>query len=138
MKCIASPFHKDHARLMSEDPDLKFYEIQQKLRKIMDNKPVHVGIAILQLSKLHFLRFIYWLHEHLIPKSYILCYADTDSIFLGIYHYYSFIIGLLYQRAIFRTITRHHRNVSPEGVQKLPLTATTFKNCLVIIYFKLI
>ena len=72
---------------MSEDPDLKFYEVQQRPRKITDNKPVHVGIAILQYSKLHFLRFIYWLHEHLTPNSYYLCYADSDSIFLGILYY---------------------------------------------------
>ena len=83
MQCIASPFHKDHTRLMSEDPNLQFYEIQQRPRKIKDNKPVHVGIAILQYSKLHFLKFIYWLHEHLVPNSYYLCYADTDSIFIG-------------------------------------------------------
>ena len=83
MKCIASPFHKDFSPLNSDIDDLEFFEVQQKLRKIVDQKPVHVGIAILQYSKLHFLKFVYWLHDHLVPGSFVLCYADTDSIFLG-------------------------------------------------------
>ena len=83
MKCIASPFHTDFSPLKSEIDDLEYFEVQQKPRKIIDRKPVHVGIAILQHSKLHFLRFIYWLNAHLVPGSFVLCYADTDSIFLG-------------------------------------------------------
>ena len=39
-----------------------------------------VGNTILQLSKLHFLRFIWFLKDHLTEGSYRLVYADTDSI----------------------------------------------------------
>ena len=83
MKCIASPFHTDFCPLKSEVDDLEYFEVQQKPRKIIDRKPVHVGIAILQPSKLHFLRFVYWIHDHLVPGSFVLCYADTDRLFLG-------------------------------------------------------
>ena len=42
--------------LISCDDDFCAYEIQMKKTKVKDSKPVHIGVAILQHSKLLFLR----------------------------------------------------------------------------------
>ena len=83
IKCISSPFHKDLHPLNSEVDELEYIEVQQVPKKVADKKPVQMSIAILQHSKLQFLKYIYWLHKHLTPGSYVLCYADTDSICIG-------------------------------------------------------
>ena len=53
-------------------------------RKIHDDKPVHVAVAILQWSKILFLRFMYFLLDHLEPGSFRTGYCDTDSMCLGL------------------------------------------------------
>ena len=55
-----------------------------KKQKVIDDKPVHIGVAILQWSKLLFLRFMEFLKEHLEVGSYQTCYTDTDSLCLGL------------------------------------------------------
>ena len=42
--------------MTSTDDDFCAYEIQMKKTKVNDSKPVHIGVAILQHSKLLFLR----------------------------------------------------------------------------------
>ena len=79
------------------------FEVVSQKRKIEDKKLCHAGSAVLQLSKLHLLRFIYWLHDHLIPNSFKIAYLG-NLIFLylcsfqlcnlryglGIYHFYKY------------------------------------------------
>lgn len=55
-------------------------EFVMSKKKIEDKFPVHVGNAVLQYSKLHFLKFVYFLHFHLVEGSFRLVYCDTDSI----------------------------------------------------------
>lgn len=49
-------------------------------KTIEDKFPVHLGNAVLQYSKLHFTRFVYFIWKHLVPGSFRLVYCDTDSI----------------------------------------------------------
>ena len=51
-RCLAE------TELKSADDDFCAYEIQMKKTKVKDSKPVHLGVAILQHSKLLFLRQI--------------------------------------------------------------------------------
>ncbi|CAG5101507.1 Oidioi.mRNA.OKI2018_I69.YSR.g17157.t1.cds [Oikopleura dioica] len=67
--------------LEMEDGDCDYYEITRNSTKVTDNKPLPMCVAILQHSKLLFLRFIYdVVFEFFEPGSYKLCYCDTDSI----------------------------------------------------------
>ena len=58
----------------------QYFEVVHSKTKLVDSFPLHVGNAILQQSKLHFLSFIMFMHEHLQPNAYRYAYADTDSI----------------------------------------------------------
>ena len=60
------------------------FEINSKPKSVKDDKLPHVGSAVLQLSKLHLLKFIYFLEEHLEPGGFKILYLDTDSIFLAL------------------------------------------------------
>ena len=51
MKCINNPFHKAFHILQIEGLIQDMVEISQASRKIVDKKPVHLGVAILQISK---------------------------------------------------------------------------------------
>ena len=51
-----SPFFKDCVEVLDEADDLACYMVRSKKKKITDAKPVHIGVAILQWSKLLFLR----------------------------------------------------------------------------------
>ena len=66
---------------MQEDGDHELIEISMAPKKVEDDKPIAMAAAILQNSKLHFLKFVYEvLHKYLIPGSFRLNYADTDSL----------------------------------------------------------
>ena len=60
------------------------FEINSKPKSVKDDKLPHVGSAVLQLSKLHLLKFVYFLEEHLKPGAFTILYLDTDSVFLGL------------------------------------------------------
>jgi len=60
--------------------DFAINEVIMDHLSITDDFPVHVGNAVLQQSKLHFLKFVFFLWEHVIPGSMRLVYCDTDSI----------------------------------------------------------
>ena len=59
--------------------DIDLLELTKAKRSISDKIPVHVALFILQLSKLHMLKFLDFLYEHLIHGSFRLLYMDTDS-----------------------------------------------------------
>ena len=59
------------------------HEVIMEQSTIQDNKPIHIGVAILQHSKLMLLNFVDFLRDFLIPDSFVFVYGDTDSITLG-------------------------------------------------------
>ena len=80
---INSPFHKKDDFLESEN-GTGIFEVQSGIRRISDDKPCHLGISILQHSKLLFLQFFQFLNEHLESGRYQLLYADTDSLSIAL------------------------------------------------------
>ena len=77
-------FFVNEKEFCDESGDVKGYEIKMRKRTIYDDKPVHVAVAILQWSKILFLRFMYFLKDHLVPGSFRASYCDTDSMCLGL------------------------------------------------------
>ena len=64
-----------------QDGESDFIEIEMKPQKVVDDRPLAMGVAILQYSKLLFLRFVYdVLVEFMKPGSLKLNYCDTDSL----------------------------------------------------------
>ena len=57
-KIIRSPFFNDFDEIYDETDDLAGYMVKSEKSKIRDAKPVHVGVAILQWSKVLFIRFV--------------------------------------------------------------------------------
>ena len=64
-KNIRSPFYKHHSDLPSEGDQFGLIEVVMDQKKVTDDKLVHVGVAILQESKLLFLRFVQFLRKFL-------------------------------------------------------------------------
>ena len=52
-----SPFFRKTTEVLDEDDELACYLTNLTKGVVSDNKPVHIGVAILQWSKLLFLRF---------------------------------------------------------------------------------
>ena len=61
--------------LENEDQTEGIHEFVMEPRKVIDNKIVHVGVAILQQSKIMFLEFLEFLREYLVPGSYQTVYC---------------------------------------------------------------
>ena len=57
-------------------------EVISGQKKVLDNKLVHVGVGILQQSKLLFLRFVQFLREFLKEGSYVPVYAGKFNFFI--------------------------------------------------------
>ena len=74
---IASPFYKHHSVLVGEDLEEAVHEFVMDQKKVNDDKLVHVGVTILQESKLLFLKFVDFLREYLIPGSFQTIYCGT-------------------------------------------------------------
>ena len=55
-KCTRKPLFISAPALMNEEEDITGYEVLMKKKKIVDDKPVHFGAAILQWSKVIFMR----------------------------------------------------------------------------------
>ena len=83
-KLLKSPFFKDSVEVLDEMDDFACYMVKMRKKKITDAKPVHIGVAILQWSKVLFIKFMYWLEEHLEDGAFKTCYADTDSMALAL------------------------------------------------------
>ena len=78
-KHTESPLFKCQNEVMTEDQDFWCRELSKLPKKTTDNKPVHLSVAILQHAKILFLKFMWYLFDHLEPGSFRPCYADTDS-----------------------------------------------------------
>ena len=83
-KLMKSPYFKESVEVLDETDDLACYKVKMVKKTIKDSKPVHVGVAILQWSKVLFIKFMYWLEEHLEEGAFKTCYADTDSMALAL------------------------------------------------------
>ena len=76
-----SAFFKAENILTQEDGNHDLIEISMTPKRVEDDKPIAMATAILQNSKLHFLKFVYdVLWKFLRPGSFRLNYADTDSL----------------------------------------------------------
>jgi len=64
--------------------DENVFEVNSQKRRIDDDKLVHLGLAVLHMSKLLLMEFIYFLEDVLEQGSYKILYLDTDSVFLGL------------------------------------------------------
>ena len=63
--------------LECEDEDKGVTEIILCQSRVIDNKPVHIGISILQYSKLLMLKFVEFLNSHLEKNAFSLVYTGT-------------------------------------------------------------
>ena len=79
-----SPFFRQTYTVYDEDDNLSCYMGSLTKRKVTDDKPVHIGVSILQWSKYLFIDFMYFLEQHLIDGSFKTAYADTDSMALAL------------------------------------------------------
>ena len=77
---LKKAMYKDHTDLEMEDEESSLAEVSLLKHKIQDDRPVHVGLAILQYSKLRLLEFVSFLEKYLEEGSFKLCYCDTDSL----------------------------------------------------------
>lgn len=76
--------YRDHSIIHTEEGEPSATEVTCDKKTISDSKPVHIGVCILQWSKLLFLRFMFYLYHHFEPGSFRSVYADTDSICLAL------------------------------------------------------
>ena len=74
----------DAVELELEDGSCEMVEVKLQKAKIEDKKPIVIGNAILQYSKLLLLKFAYFLERVLLEGSYKICYCDTDSLALAL------------------------------------------------------
>ena len=70
----------NHTDLEMEDNESTLSEVSMLKHKIYDDRPIHIGLSILQYSKLRLLEFVSFLETFLMPGSFKLCYCDTDSL----------------------------------------------------------
>ena len=83
-KLARRTMYKDHVVIQNEEGEAGATEVTSLRRTIEDSKPVHIGVAILQWSKLLFLRYMFFMFNHLEPGSFRTVYADTDSMCLAL------------------------------------------------------
>ena len=60
-----------------------FYEITKKPSGFTEKYPIHCGTAVLHMSKLILLRFMNFLHKHLIPDSFEIVYSGKLYLFIS-------------------------------------------------------
>lgn len=76
-----SAYFKSENLLTMENGEHECVEISMDYAKIEDDKPLIMAKAILQHSKLHFLKFVYEvLWKYFTLGSFKLNYCDTDSL----------------------------------------------------------
>ena len=83
-KLARRPMYRDHVVIQDENGDACATEVTSLKQTVEDSKPVHIGVAILQWSKLLFLRFMFDLFKHMEPGSFRCVYSDTDSMCLAL------------------------------------------------------
>lgn len=64
--------------------DENLVAIQMKREKIILNKPIYIGFAVLELSKAHMYDFHYAVMKNFYKDKLTLCYTDTDSLLYSI------------------------------------------------------
>ena len=74
-KLQRKPQFSDKNFLECEDMESGITEIISAQSRVVDNKPVHIGISILQYSKLLMAQFVKFLNDHLIRDSFSLVYT---------------------------------------------------------------
>ena len=77
MQKLRAPFYKSDHTHTNECGDFSGCEITSSKKTILDNKPHHIGVAILQWSKYLLTSFMYFLYHHLEDGKYKTVYADT-------------------------------------------------------------
>ena len=80
-QCIRSPFYLRHNPLPTQTGDAGFIELTMEKSTVNDEKLVHVGVCILQQSKLLFLRFVQFLRDFLKPGSFQTIYCGKKLNF---------------------------------------------------------
>lgn len=88
-KNVTRPRFKQMSSLVCEDPSFDVQELVLKQNSIKDSKPVHIAIAILQLSKLLMLSFVTFLNDYLEKGSFSLVYQGSFLYFLFILEHLS-------------------------------------------------
>ena len=76
-RMIRSPFYLRHNELPTQSGSSGLIEVVSEKRNVTDDKLVHVGICILQQSKLLFLRFVQFLRTFLKPGSFQTIYCGN-------------------------------------------------------------
>ena len=99
-KEFAKPTYVREKTFTNEKDEFQGCEIELRKRSIKDNKPVHLGVAILQHSKLLLLRFMYDLQKHLIPGSFRPVYCDTGPSYI--------ILLIIHMSIIYNTNKRQY------------------------------
>ena len=61
--------------LECEDFDQGITEVISAQSRVVDNKPIHIGLSILQYSKILMLHFVEFLNEHLVRNAFSLVYT---------------------------------------------------------------
>ena len=79
-KEVAKPLLRKETEITNENSEPIVFELRFDKRIVKDDKPVHFCVAILQYSKLLFMNFMYFLHDHLEPGSFKPTYCDTGRV----------------------------------------------------------
>ena len=74
-RLIRSPFYLRHNELPVQSGESGLIEVVMEKASVNDDKLVHVGVCILQQSKLLFLRFVQFLRDYLKPGSFQTIYC---------------------------------------------------------------
>ena len=82
LRLVRKPLYKDDDDILDACGEITAYEVKLQKSKVVDDKPLHTNVAILQYSKLLFLHFMYFIKNHLIKGSFRSCYADTGKILI--------------------------------------------------------
>ena len=79
---VESPLNKQISFLESESGEHGLHEIVMEERKVVDKKPVHIGVCILQNSKLMLLEFVDFLRKYLNKGSYSIVYGGKKIYYI--------------------------------------------------------
>ena len=75
----ADPFFKS-----MEELDNGMYEIVKKKRKVIQDAPIQVAIAVYSMAKYSLISFWQFLNDHLNKELYSLMECDTDSLYIAL------------------------------------------------------
>lgn len=65
--------------------DENMYEVEEFLRKVIQDLPLHIGFTVYQEAKLHMLKFYYdFIDKFIDRRDFQYCQMDTDSAYMAI------------------------------------------------------